>query len=263
MQRGNSSKRWDRERDLRHLQRELDTPKYRNWLESMKGIHRVLSPFSRWAEVLDAARDLAHQDEILRILGRLHRESNDERASTVLLRFFWEDLLIQSRRFGWWDPDDPERFWMAIVECFLYALRRFDPDRRPDRIRMWILWRVRHSLYEMYVKIWSDADRQGSVDPEACEEWATPFPPEVDQRLDRDASERRLRRYEATGRMSKKDMEILLWTAIDGRSIGAYAERVGITYSAARKRHWRAGERLRRIRKKSCPRDRLRPPFPQ
>lgn len=245
---------FQRDRDRKQLERELETQEYEKLLKDLQGAHPFLRQFATWADVIAFLRagtsDDPSKDKILRPILAANRAGRDSRWRTILLLIFWPGLLSIHYQKRHWDKD-PDELWDNLTWIFLAILPRIDVTRRPDRLVQKVINDTAHHLHDEYRRIWDCLEREENPGLEALNSVAAG--PETDPYrmfLRQEAQEieiRRLRRHIEAGRITEVDFHLIIGTRVYGKQVGDCGRELGLAYQAAKKRRQRAEEAIRRF----------------
>lgn len=239
-----------RDRDLACLERELRTEEYQGRLTFLQGLEPALRGFATWGEVTSLLRSLPRgdserRDALLRPILAAHAEDRDARWRTVLLVAFWPGLLWVWRTTRRLDRDGEER-WQRAFWAFHEAVCRLDLSQRRDRLGQKVVNDVLNRVRREYGR---ERDRAAiELQPPAglIERLAARPGTEIREF----ESRRDLIGHVRAGRIAEEDIFLILGTRLYGRTVAEFAEGVGLTPEAAKKRRLRAEAALRRIAKK-------------
>ena len=245
------------------------------FLNDAKTRHEALASFADVADLLallrdrDADRD--RKDAALLVLVVEHQADRDGRAFALLAVAMFPvlDRVFNARRRRLAGREHDE-LWGRIVEAFAEALERYPTARRPHRVAaniegetMAALRRARQRevrAAEAQSRFSAEAkpllDLIGTPDPidetgavltlgdlvePGREPAAPPSPDEMETAV------HALDRYVAGGVISEDERLILIGVHLYARSLGDLAGELGISREAAKKRHLRAIERIRKV----------------
>ena len=245
------------------------------FLSEAKRRHQALGPFADVADLLALLRDRDgdrdRKDAALFVLVVEHQAERDGRAFALLAVAMFPvlDHIYNARRRRLAGREHDE-LWGRIVEAFAEALERYPTARRPHRVAaniegetMAALRRARQRELrsaEAQARFAAEArpflDLTGTPDPAGDagdaftlgdmvepgrEPAAPPGPDEMESAV------HALDRYVAGGVINEDERLILIGVHLYARSLGDLAGELGISREAAKKRHLRAVERLRKV----------------
>jgi hypothetical protein len=239
-------------RDRARLEREVCRPAYAPLLADLQQGAPEVAQLTNWICVARFVQGCgirsAAADCVVRPLILGTATVGDSRPSTILLLLFLPSLIRLHRQRRRWLPCEEER-WAMICECFVRAVRRLDPARRPERLGQKLLNDTARRLYDECARDWAREARTDVVDPidlEALLGVDDPGFQEVERREACNAAIRRVRSAAAAGVISANDSYLVLGTRIYGADLRDAAGQLGIPYERAKKRRQRAEATLGR-----------------
>lgn len=239
-----------RDRDLACLERELRTEEYQGRLASLQE-REPLRGVATWAEFVTLVwslprGDWERRDALLRPIFAAHAADRDPRWRTVLLVAFWPGLLWVWKGTRRLDRDDEER-WQRTVWAFYEVICRIDLSRRRDRLGQKVVNDVLNRTRNEYRRERGRAEVEIQPGPGLIERVAARTSDEI-RELD---YRRDLVGHARAGRIAEEDIFLILGTRLYGKTLAEFADGVGLTPEAAKKRRLRAEAALRRFAKKS------------
>jgi len=172
------------------------------------------------------------------------RDASPERVrviETALLALSWPMLEYVHSRKQKLDAD-PETRWSDVLFVFLRVIRRFNLERRNERISGKIYNDVAHDLYQTCSKRLAITEREIVHDPEEMNRMAGREEPGADESSPdrRDIIVEFLDRYRRMGVIDDIERNLLAAVLADGMCLKKAAAQAGISYEAAKKRKQRA-----------------------
>lgn len=239
-------------RDRAQLEREVCRPRHAPLLAALQERVPEVAHLTSWPAVVQLIQTRGVRgpdaDCVLRPLTEIHAAGDDDKASTVLLLLCLTELIKLHRARRRWMPGQGRR-WRLIRYCFLRALHRLDPAKRPHRLGQKLLNDTARAFYDECAREWSRNARFETVDPHDLEDsvgMEDPAFEEFERRHTRERAARRVRSAAAAGAICLRDSYLVLGTRIYGVRLRGAADQLGIGYEAAKKRRQRAEAALRR-----------------
>lgn len=222
----------------------------------------------RWLDEIDARSPSA--DTILRpVLVKVNRLP-DEIWHDIMLFLFWRPLVLCRGYLKRLDEKEPDALDSYILWAFIRVLHNLNLDVRQVRLGQKILNDVQYD-----VRLFYKTDRELTAkfrqlltqeNTEDDGERGFPAPPiedgafaAVEHRHDSDWACARLDALVRQGRISETDYLILLGCYLYEEPLKEIAERLGLTYDAARKRRQRVAKYFRENARKMSPDTGLNP----
>jgi DNA-directed RNA polymerase specialized sigma24 family protein len=229
------------EREWRMLVRGRLGSEFRRWKVAEPALARFNSPDRLIRFLWDKQASPVEKDRLLAALLRSARTESS--ASRVVLQAMLPALKVLSAEFLRRDPDregepalEREELWQVLFVAMLERIKTYPLDDRPRKIAANLRWDTKHAVLP-------ELDRARSARHDLPKD--EPLEPvgESAPYMAEDV-EAPLRRAVAARAISQADADLLLWVDVDRVSLRLAAERLGISYNAAKHRRQRARRAL-------------------
>jgi hypothetical protein len=232
---------------------EVRSAGYVELLRDVQTRHRAFQQFAAWNDLLkfmaNPSADEALKNELLRTALEAFKTGGDCRWSTILLAIFWPGLESLCLRRQSWSADQDE-IWQIAVTAFLETLRRVDTTKRTQRLVQKIINDTAHHLYDQFARGWRKAKHEVLADWDALQGLSADrlhYEPNRLHMMDAyDAAAWRLWLHVMEGRLSEDDYRLVVGTRIYGYSLNDFADALGESYEALKKRRQRAESCIRK-----------------
>jgi DNA-directed RNA polymerase specialized sigma24 family protein len=232
---------------------EIRSASYVELLRDVQTRHRAFQQFGAWNDLLqfmaNPLADEALKNELLRTALEAFKTSGDSRWSLILLAIFWPGLESLCLRRQSWSADSDE-IWQVAVMAFLETLRRVDTTKRTQRLVQKIINDTAHHLYDQFSRGWRKAKNEVLTDWDTLQGLSADRLHYEPNRLHMmnayDAATWRLWLHVTEGRISEDDYRLVVGTRIYGYSLSDFADAMGESYEALKKRRQRAESCIRK-----------------
>jgi len=229
------------EREWRTLVRGRLGLEFRGWRAAESALARFESPDRLISFLWDRKASPVEKDRVLAALLRLAR--TEPLAGRVVLQAMLPALKVLAAEFLRRDPDregepalEREELWQVLFLSMLERIKAYPLDDRPRRIAANLRWDTKHAVL-------AELDRTRVAHHELPKD--EPLEPiEESAPYTAEDVEAPLRRAVAARAISHAEADMLLWVDVDGVPLREAAERLGISYNAAKHRRQRARRAL-------------------
>lgn len=191
--------------------------------------------------LLDKQASPAEKDRILAALLRVARIESS--AGRVVLQAMLPGLKALAAVFLKRDPDresepalERDELWQVLLVSMLERIKTYPLSRRPRKIAANLVLDTKHAALAELQRVRGAYRELPKDEPLAPTEESSPWPAED--------VEEPLRRAVVAKAISQADADLLLRVDVDGVSLRVAAERLGISYNAAKIRRQRAKRAL-------------------
>ena len=209
----------------------------------------ALANFDSWTDVLRMVgsrdSDQAVCDAVLQPLVKAHAKQPDQRLVDVLTVIFWTRLVAVFARARTYDSDRGD-LWQNVQLGFLQTLQQAGFGNRGDIMRR-VYFGVLRRVHRIYQKTWKQRPRLQQVDncklnaARSCRDDRSAVVDFLDeQKTHRDT----LATATLHGMIDDIERQLIVATRLDGDTLPAIADRLGLTPDAAKGRRDRAEQQL-------------------
>jgi DNA-directed RNA polymerase specialized sigma24 family protein len=209
----------------------------------VSGVTDIVSWSELARSMLSKRSSGSFKDGVLCGLGRgAGRAAADLRASAFLFLFLPGLRALFSRARSW--DSDAEDLWEEIVVTFLEAVEGFRAGARAERVAQKLMGDTLNRLYRRYLRRWREQGWVPGIDPVALDtiESVSGGIDEagIELRETRESQIRALHAAVEAGAVRKRDVCLIVATALYGEPVAAFAQRAGVAYATMKKRRQRA-----------------------
>jgi DNA-directed RNA polymerase specialized sigma24 family protein len=213
----------------------------RTWAATEPVLARFASPDRLIAFLWDRRASPVEKDRVLAALLRLAQTESS--AGRMVLQAMLPGLKALAAVFLKRHPDhegepalEREELWQVLFVSMLERIKTYPLARRPERIAANLVLDTKHAALAELQRARGGYRELPIDEPLEPAGEASPFPAED--------VEAPLRRAVAARAISQADADLIAWVDVDGLSLREAAERLGISYNAAKIRRQRAKRRL-------------------
>jgi DNA-directed RNA polymerase specialized sigma24 family protein len=218
---------------------------FRRWRASELALRRFEDPRRLLAFLWNKKASPLEKDRVFLALLRL-AHGGEALAGRVVLQAMLPALKAMAKEFLRRHPDldsepvfDREELWQVLFASMLEEINGYRLESRPRKVAANLRWDTYHAVVAEFYRArpaWEEElPVAEALEPLVEEEWVTPTLEDV---------EAPLRRAVAAGAISEAEADLILQTHIEGVPLQVAAERLGISYNAAKHRRRRAVRRL-------------------
>ena len=244
-----------RERDYRSLRVRLATAESLRrlaWLSHEA--HLEPAPMS-WPAAAEQLGTPVPDSALLPILIDAHK-TEAAAWNEALLLLFWPSLVhIHCKKRRW--ADCPHELWDDILASFAIATHRLDPTQRRSRLAYKVFGDTIRATYRTREKDWATTAREIARPPDH-ETWCTVEDPtssveeHADHRCDREFRRRHYLRLLDKRAITADEYLVLSGVRLCGWTVRTCADRLGISYEAAKKRLQRVERKIISVDPLNC-----------